>query len=152
MSDTVTLINGNVFSDERGTLRFVNDFSFPDVKRFYQIIHPSTATIRAWQGHRVEHKYFYVVSGTFAVAWVKIDDWDHPSPALEAAYKVLTANSPAVLSVPPGYANGLKALEPDSVLMIYSNLTLEGSANDRWSFNPAWWLDWEALSVKTATI
>jgi dTDP-4-dehydrorhamnose 3,5-epimerase-like enzyme len=148
MSATVTLIKGNDFTDARGTLKFVNEFSFPEVKRFYQIVHPTTATIRAWQGHQLEHKYFYVVKGAFAIAWVKVDDWDNPSPDLKAEYEILEEKGPAVLSVPAGYANGIKAVIPDSVLMIFSNLTLEESAHDRWSFDPALWLDWKLLNVK----
>jgi dTDP-4-dehydrorhamnose 3,5-epimerase-like enzyme len=137
------LIRGNLFTDNRGTLKFVNDFTFPDVKRFYQIIHPDITVVRAWQGHRVEHKYFYVVKGKFAIACVEIDNWETPSPDLEAAVTILEEGAPAVLSVPPGFANGIKALEPDSVLMVYSNLSLQESAEDRWSFDAALWFDWK---------
>ena len=141
----VTLLKGNTFTDTRGSLHFVNEFDFPGVQRFYQIIHPDTSVVRAWQGHQVEHKYFYVVRGSFAIAWVQPDDWVQPSAQLPAYYEVLKAGTPAVLSVPPGYANGIKALEKDSVLMVYSNLNLEQSAEDRWSYDPALWLDWNNI-------
>jgi dTDP-4-dehydrorhamnose 3,5-epimerase-like enzyme len=150
MSATVKLIKGDLFTDQRGSLKFVNDFSFPDVKRFYQIIHPDKSIVRAWQGHRVEHKHFYVVKGKFAVAWVAIDDWDKPSSLLQAEYAVLSEDAPAVLSIPPGFANGIKALEADAVLMVYSDLTLAQSAEDRWSFDPSLWFDWNKLSSQSA--
>jgi len=39
---------GAVFSDDRGFLRFVNDFDFSDVKRFYQVENHKKGFIRAW--------------------------------------------------------------------------------------------------------
>ena len=33
----VNLINGGVAVDDRGSVRFVNDFDFEGVKRFYQV-------------------------------------------------------------------------------------------------------------------
>jgi dTDP-4-dehydrorhamnose 3,5-epimerase len=148
MPAQVQLIRGDLFKDQRGTLKFVNDFSFPDVKRFYQIVHPDTSVIRAWQGHRIEHKYFYVVKGRFALAWVAIDNWEQPAVNLEAEHIILEENMPAVLHIPSGYANGMKALEPGSILMVYSNLTLKESAEDRWSFDQTLWFDWDQLVGK----
>lgn len=141
----VTLIKGGIFADERGSLSFVNDFTFPEVKRFYQIVHPGTSIVRAWQGHKVEQKYFYVPKGKFALAWVEIDDWNKPSADLKAEYVILKEDEPAVLSIPPGYANGIKALEPGSVLMVYSDLDLKQSGEDRWSFDASLWLDWNKI-------
>src|SRR4051794_3652230 len=94
MYEEVRIIQGRSFTDNRGTLNCVNDFTFFDVKRFYQIQHPDTTTIRAWQGHKIETKYFYVPFGSFLLAWVKIDDFDNPSVDLIAEHRVLTANNP----------------------------------------------------------
>jgi dTDP-4-dehydrorhamnose 3,5-epimerase len=146
MPEKVRFIKGDLFTDQRGTLQFVNEFSFPDVKRFYQITHPDVTVVRAWQGHKIEQKFFYVVKGKFALAWVAIDDWDHPSPDLTAEHVVLEEGIPAVLHIPPGFANGMKALEPDSVIMVYSNLDLQASAADRWSFDQRLWFDWQKLA------
>jgi dTDP-4-dehydrorhamnose 3,5-epimerase-like enzyme len=147
MPDKVVLLKGGGASDDRGSLHFVNDFTFDGVKRFYQIIHHDTGVVRAWQGHRVEHKYFYVTSGSFVVAWVPVDNWDNPSRDLVAEHCVLTGTAPAVLCIPPGYANGLKALEPGSVLTVYSNLDLQESEKDRWSFDKSLWIDWNKFSA-----
>lgn len=126
-------------------MSFINEFNFKGVKRFYQINHPETSVVRAWQGHRVEAKYFYVAKGAFAIAWVKIDDWDAPALNLQAQIQFLRASEPCIIFIPPGFANGLKALEPGSILMVYSNLTLEESSADRWSFDSSLWLDWSTL-------
>lgn len=143
--EKVTLIEGGAFTDARGTLRFVNDFDFGDVKRFYQVVHPDEQVVRAWQGHKIEKKYFYVSRGKFALAWVKIDNWNKPSADLEAEYVILKEDLPAVLCIPPGYANGIKALEKESILMVYSNLELQQSGEDRWSFDASLWLDWNKI-------
>ena len=99
------------------------------------------------QGHQIEHKFFYVAKGSFILAWVKIDDWDNPSPNLASDYRIFTAINPTILSVPPGYANGIKACEKDSLLIIYSNLTLEQSTADRWSYDSTLWLNWNIKVV-----
>src|SRR5664279_3144639 len=130
MTEKPAIIKGGSFSDSRGSMRFVNNFRFGDVKRFYLIKHPETTIVRAWQGHKLEKKYFYPISGSFLIAWVKIDDFENPSENLIPEYHVLSAKNSEILSVPKGYANGLKALEPDSEIMILSDLSLEESANE----------------------
>lgn len=152
MSEKVSHLKGNQFTDHRGTLQFVNEFTFPGVKRFYQIIHPDATVIRAWQGHKVEEKSFYVVKGKFLIAWVEVDDWEHPSPDLLASYVLLDEATPSVLHLPAGFANGIKALEPHSRLMVYSNLSLEESATDRWSFDPHLWFDWHKAHANLITV
>ncbi len=145
MKDKPQIIDGGIFSDNRGNLTFVNDFVFDDVKRFYVIEHPDTATVRAWQGHIVEKKYFYVVTGSFCVAWVKIDDWDNPSADLKAEYEILSADKSRILSVPAGYANGIKALEIPAKILILSSLTLEESVNEKTRYASHLWLDWSSI-------
>jgi len=145
MPDPAAFIEGKRFTDERGYLQSINDFSFKDVCRFYQISNRDTAIIRAWQGHKIEHKYFYVAVGSFVIAWVKVDDFDNPSPTLQPGHIILSADKPGILSVPPGYANGIKSLSPDSILIIYSNLDLKQSEQDRWSYDSSLWMDWSKI-------
>jgi dTDP-4-dehydrorhamnose 3,5-epimerase len=145
MPEQPTIIKGGLFSDERGTMRFVNDFHFNDVKRFYFIKHSDTTVVRAWQGHQFEKKYFYPISGSFVVAWVKIDDFDNPAKNLKPEYHILSANNSEIISIPKGYANGLKALEPNSEIMIFSDMSLEESVNEKIRFPADWWLDWEKI-------
>ncbi len=140
----VNIIEGGFFTDARGSLAFVNAFDFKDVKRFYTVIQNDCSVIRAWQGHKIEKKYFYVTHGSFLLAWVSIDNWDSPSLTLKASSVVLSAHKPQVLSVPAGYANGIKALIPGSVLTVYSNLDLQESEKDRWSFDQSLWFDWSS--------
>ena len=145
MTEKPTIIHGGIFSDERGSMRFVNDFRFEDVKRFYFIKHTDTSVIRAWQGHQFEKKYFYPISGSFIVAWVKIDDFNNPAKDLIPEYHVLSAQNSEIVSVPKGYANGLKALEPNSEIMIFSDMSLDESVKEKIRFPSDWWFDWNKI-------
>ena len=142
MIEKPQIVQGGTFTDDRGSMRFVNAFTFPDVKRFYFIKHPDTTVVRAWQGHQFEKKYFYPITGSFLIAWVKIDDFENPSENLIPEYHLLSANNSELLSVPKGYANGLKALEPDSEVMVFSDMDVEESLREKIRFPAEKWLDW----------
>lgn len=141
------LITGGNFADNRGKIRFVNDFRFEDVKRFYFIKHLDTSVVRAWQGHQFEKKYFYPISGKFAIAWIRIDDFNNPSADLTPEVHILSAENSEILAIPKGYANGLKALEPNSELMIFSDMSLEESLNEKIRYPANKWLDWENINL-----
>lgn len=143
MLESPVIIKGGNFSDHRGSMRFVNDFHFGDVKRFYFIKHLDTSMVRAWQGHQFEKKYFYPISGSFVVAWVKIDNFENPSKDLIPEYHIFSAHSSEIISIPKGYANGLKALEPNSELLIFSDMSLVESLKENIRFPADWWIDWE---------
>jgi len=142
MSEQPTIITGGTFTDHRGSMQFVNDFRFDDVKRFYFIKHPDKSIVRAWQGHQFEKKYFYPIAGSFVVAWVKIYDFENPSMELNPEYHILSASKSEIISIPKGYANGLKALEPNSEILIFSDMGLEESVNEKIRFPADWWMDW----------
>lgn len=133
------LIKGNIHKDQRGIVRFVNDFHFENVKRFYSITHPNTSTIRAWQGHKLETKYFYVTKGSFLINWIKIDNWQQPSKDLETNTHTLSDSESEILIIPPGHVNGFKALEPDSTMIMFSDMLLEDSKKDDYRFPVNYW-------------
>ena len=136
----MNLIKGNSFTDQRGSLRFVNDFKFEGIKRFYTITHPDTFIIRAWQGHKIETKHFIVSKGKFLICWIEIDNWENPGKELKINRQILSADEPQLLIVPAGHANGFKALEDDSTLIIFSDLELEDSSKDIYRFESDYWL------------
>lgn len=119
-----TLHNGNVFIDDRGTLRFVNDFKFDKIKRFYQVENHERGFIRAWHGHKKEGKYVYVARGS---AWIGVVDMNNE---MQAERYVLSDKSPKILFIPPGKYNGFQTLEEGTVLMFFSTSTLEESKDD----------------------
>ena len=137
------LIEAKTFSDHRGEIIFANDFDMSPIKRFYNIIQNDIDIIRAWQGHQVESKYFFVEKGSFVISWVLIDNWENPSTNLKPEYTILNSEDPKILIIPPGFANGIKALQPNSILKIFSNLSLKESENDRWTFDSSLWVNWQ---------
>jgi len=133
------IIQGNTHTDQRGRVRFVNDYKFESVKRFYVITHSDIDVIRAWQGHKTETKHFFVAKGVFLVNWIKIDNWKQPSEGLEIQSKTLTDRKSEILIIPPGHANGFKALESDSTLVVFSDKTLQESKEDDFRFPVDYW-------------
>ena len=117
------LINGGVSVDDRGSVRFVNDFNFEGVKRFYQVENHSRGFIRAWHGHKKEGKYVYVVNGSALIGVVNME-------SEEISKFVLSSQTPKVLWIPPGHFNGFKSLEENTKILFFSTSTLEESLGD----------------------
>lgn len=140
--DTIQVISGALYRDARGQLACVNDFNFPNVKRFYTLHHPDTSVVRGWNGHQFERKWFYCVKGSFTLGLTKIDNWETPSEDLPAEIFHLTAERSEVVAVPGGYANAMKAAVPDSILMVFSDKTVAESTGDSYRFSPTLWIDW----------
>lgn len=141
MSD-IQILGGDVFSDYRGSILHCNEFDMEEVRRFYCITHPDIFVVRAWHAHQNERKWFVVLKGSFTGAFVKIDDWESPSSNLTPEIYTLTADKASVLCIPKGYANGFKALEKDSVLMVYSDKVLSEALLDSWRYDAHLWIDW----------
>lgn len=135
----VQFTEGNLFEDHRGKVAFVNDFSFEGIERFYVIANSEENPIRAWQGHKLDSKNFYCVSGSFKIGFVAIDDWENPSLDLKVETVILTATKSRVLHIPAGYANAIVALEKNSKLISFSSLPLNKSKEDDVRFAPTTW-------------
>lgn len=126
----LNIIQGGVAKDHRGQIRFVNDFDMSLVKRFYIIKNLDTELVRGWRAHKIEQRWFYVLSGSFSVDLVKIDNWEVASPDLPVDNMIISAANLRVLHVPAGYATAFKALEPESELLVYADYGIEHAVND----------------------
>jgi dTDP-4-dehydrorhamnose 3,5-epimerase-like enzyme len=135
----IELIRGGCHTDERGTVSFVNDFDFKGVGRFYTIRANRCGEPRGWIGHRTEQKWFTALCGSVLVAAVEIDDWASPSLALPVQRYTLSAASPAVLRVPPGYACAMVMLTDDALLGVFSSGKIEDATKDDWRFDVGMW-------------
>jgi dTDP-4-dehydrorhamnose 3,5-epimerase len=131
------IINGGLAVDDRGSLRYINDFNPVEcgIKRFYQVENFGQV-IRAWHGHKKEGKYVYVVKGSALVGTVNLE-------TEEVQKFVLSASSPKVLYIPPNYANGFITLEEGTILMFFSTSTLEDSKGDDIRFPFDKWNIWQ---------
>ena len=134
------IIQGGNFSDHRGTLSYVNDFSFKDIERFYIISNSDVHPLRAWQGHKLDAKNFYCLSGAFRIHYVKIDNWENPSKDLAIETVILKVSESKILHIPAGYANAIESLEPDSKLISFSTLPLSNVSEDDVRYDANYWI------------
>ncbi len=139
------IIPGARYQDERGILTFFNSLELSLVKRFYILEHRDVSVVRAWQAHKKEQKWFVVVSGRFKVVLVHPDDWDSPSLNLAASEFILDSAITNVLHIPGGFANGIKALESGSKMIIFSNFTVDESSDDTFRFKKELWYNWDKI-------
>ena len=72
-------------------------------------------------------------------AAVKLDDIKNPSKDAPVQRFVLSDKKPAILFIPPGYANGFRPLEPSTCIQFYSTSTLEETKGDDYRFPPDYW-------------
>lgn len=154
------LIPGGGAVDERGRVIFCNGFDFAQagIKRLYLLSNHQAGYVRAWHGHKTEAKYVLVTRGAALVCCVPLKDlerldlpkanvttpWREPKHS-STAYRptretvpnppnvyrfVLSDRQPAVLYIPPGYANGHMALVTPCDVMHFSMFTIEEAKGD----------------------
>lgn len=133
------IIQGGNFSDHRGTISYVNDFSFKNIERFYIISNSDENPIRAWQGHKLDAKNFYCINGSFKIHFVKIDNWDNPSKDLNIETIIVSASESKIVHIPAGYANAIESLETDSKLISFSTLPLANVGDDDVRYTLDYW-------------
>lgn len=133
------IIQGGNFSDHRGTISYVNDFKFTDIERFYIISNCEGNPIRAWQGHKLDTKNFYCLTGSFNIHFIKIDNWENPSKELAVETIFVSANDSKIVHIPAGYANAIESLEKDSKLISFSTLPLANVGDDDIRYPSDYW-------------
>ena len=136
---THKLIEGAQHQDQRGCLKYFNTLDMNDVRRFYEITPSSTEIIRAWQGHRFERKWFYCPVGSFVINLVEVDSFESPSHELVPVKYEISEKETQILEISGGIANGFRACEDNSRLIIFSNFTLNESASDDFRFPLEHW-------------
>ena len=119
-------IQGGISVDYRGEIFHVNSLDMSEIERFYIIHQNDTSIIRAWHAHQYEKKWFYAI----------VPEVFH-----------LSASDSKILLIPEGYANGIKADEPDSILMVFSNKVLSEALKDSWRYNSNLWMNWSVSSI-----
>ena len=127
------IIKGNCHFDSRGSLFYNNDFDATEIKRIYVIENQNTDFIRAWQGHKIEQRWFSAMQGSFEIKLIEIDDWEQPSKDLVPFVYSVNAEKLNVIHVPQGYASSIRSLEEGSKLLVMANYIL-GENNDDYRF------------------
>ena len=141
--DLPIIIAGNTSLDDRGVVKFINDFKFDNIKRFYIVKNHQQNFIRAWHGHKNESKYILCIKGSAFISTVKIDNFDKPSKKLKYEKWYISENKSELLYIPKGYANGFLSLTADMTLMIFSTSSLNDSLNDDYRYAFDYWNPWE---------
>ncbi|MFA6570098.1 MAG: dTDP-4-dehydrorhamnose 3,5-epimerase family protein [Bacteroidota bacterium] len=141
MTNTKTkLIDGNTFVDDRGIIKSVNNFEFDNVKRFYHVENYQKNIIRAFHGHLKEGKYVYVPKGSALICVARIgNNIKLPQKKDPVERIVLSSQQSQILYIPPGYANGFKSLEDDTIILFFSTSRLRESKNDDYRYPYDYW-------------
>jgi len=129
------ITKGGSHTDARGTLFYNNDFDASAVKRIYVIENATTEIIRAWQGHKMEQRWFSAINGSFKIGLIKIDNWESPAKNLEMLTFTINADTLEVLHVPQGYVSSIQAMEVGSKLLVMADYLL-GEIKDEYRFEP----------------
>ena len=74
------------------------------------------------------------------------DNWDEPSDNLPSEIYKLDDSKSQVICVPSGYANCLRAIKEDSIMLVMSDKTLSEAKQDSWRYNSNLWIDWKEYS------
>ena len=128
-----SLILGETFKDHRGTIQFNNYFDMDPIKRIYTIQNIDKSYIRAWQGHKIEQRWFLAVLGEFKIKLIKIDDWENPSKNLKKQIFNLSDKSYQILQIPNGYVSSIQSLKDSSKLLVMSNYSVN-EINDEYRY------------------
>lgn len=134
-----TITQAVSFSDHRGTISYINDFSFQNIERFYIISNSDDNPIRAWQGHILDAKFFYCLSGSFKIYYVKVDNWENASKDLTIETVLVSESDSKIVHIPVGYANAIESLESNAKLISFSTLPLSNMSEDDVRYDPAYW-------------
>ncbi len=134
MNKIPTIIKGNSHTDDRGTILFNNEFTATEVKRIYFIENKDTEFVRAWQGHKIEQRWFSAVQGSFEIKLIEVDNWDNPAKNSLMHSFILKANQFDVLHVPRGCISSIQALETESKLLVMADYLL-GEVKDEYRFD-----------------
>ena len=118
------LILGGSYQDNRGVLKFNNAFDATLIKRIYTIENVDIDMVRAWQGHKIEQRWFTSVLGKFQIELIKVDDWENPSKELNKTIFELSDENADVLHVPKGHISSILAITEGAKLLAMSDYKL----------------------------
>jgi len=142
MDEEPKIINGGMAVDDRGNLKFCNEFDFKGIKRFYQVENLNTDIIRGFHGHLQESKWVWVSKGTIKIVTVQINQntWGLDKDSKKTF--ILSSKKPSILHIPKGYAHGFKCLEKGTTIIFFSNKFLGESKDDDYRFK------WDTLGTE----
>ena len=127
MAGDLEAIIGGVHCDQRGTLRFCNDFDMLEIRRLYTISNSDELPVRGWKAHKKETKWFFPIHGTTVIG-IEVLDAEKTNSRKEKRF-LLNAEHPWVLKVPPGHWFYIEQHDGAEV-MVFSNYPIGECEND----------------------
>lgn len=134
-----SIIQGERFSDYRGTIISSNDLDMSQINRQYIIEHRDSNIVRAWQGHKYESKWMRCLVGSFVINLIKPLNIEKPTGGEKVDLFHLVASENQILYIPGGYFTGIKCHSVDSLLQIFSNVRFPNAALDDFRLNQDFW-------------
>ncbi len=128
------LILGNCHQDQRGILKYNNQFDASKVKRMYLIQNATREFNRGWQGHKIEQRWFSAMTGKFTIQLIKVDDWKNPDEKLKPFVFELSSEELHFLHIPSGYISCIQAQSEHAKLLVMADYHL-GEINDDYRFS-----------------
>ena len=135
----VTLYSGKVIKTPSGSIAFCNESDLRPVVRMYELSLEANNEIKAWQVHERESKWMRCTQGIIMVKTCNLK-------TLDVETYILDSNEFKWLTIPAGFANGIKPIKKGSKLLVGSDLSLIQAQND----NAKWPLEkvptnWEII-------
>ncbi len=124
------IIAGKSYTDQRGSLIAFNEFDMTRVRRTYLITPADLTTLRGWQGHRYEQKWFLCLHGAFRIGLVSPLNLDATTGNEQVSFIDLDSTIPQILHITGGYFTAIKARLPQSLLQVFSDSTVADSVAD----------------------
>ncbi len=140
--DNPSLIDGDSFYDQRGSVSFINNLDLINIKRFYIVENHQQNFVRAWHAHKFEQKVFICIEGAAQISAVKVNNFENPSKDMEIFNFFLSEKKMQCVFIPKGYANGSMSLIKKTRLLIFSDSSLKESLNDDYRFPYDFWDNW----------
>ena len=125
-----SILKGNYFQDHRGKLRYNNDFDASSIKRIYLIENKDLSVKRAWQGHKIEQRWFSVINGSFQITLITPNDWENPTEIVQKHTFILESGTLDVLHIPSGFLSHIKALQDNAQLLVLADYKLKEIADE----------------------
>ena len=85
--------------------------------------------------------FYFTIHGSFKIKLVQLDSFENPSENLDVFSYELNSDTPKILFIPGGYANGFKANTEGSKLLVFSNFDLEASKQDDYRYESDKWVN-----------
>jgi dTDP-4-dehydrorhamnose 3,5-epimerase-like enzyme len=133
------IIQGDIHTDKRGVLYYNNNFDASVIKRIYIIENRGTDFVRAWQGHKIEQRWFGAVNGNFEIKLIEVDNWETPSLDLKQHLFTISAERLDLLHIPAGYISSIRALTDDTRMLVMADHGL-GEIKDEYRYDSGYFI------------